>query len=697
VSLDDSGSAATPSLRISAGELAWVAAVVTALLLAAAFAWLAPALAKLYPAPSHAVFSAWAPKVKPEPIEDVRGMLALAAPFLAAGAVLLLGARRPARRSFDLPIIGAQIVGVGLLVWAILRQPHVIPLLPADYLDPLLLSVPNLVAGVCIGVVLTGVTVWWSGRPPRALEWLAGLAGRRWVAPATAVVATAVFLLPAVITDATVGQGGVLTPSGVALHAEGYMAVIDGRTPLVNYIGEYANLLPLAIAPLLSALGSSITAFTILMCTLSGIALLAIYSVFVSVTRRPWAALALYVPFLALSLFPWHDTGPFREFAGNYYAILPDRLFGPFVLALLCALSIRGRRIPAWSLFLVAGLSVINNSEFGVGALIATVLALVLGSERSVPLSRRLVDLGRGAAVGLSAAVAIVCAVTLVRTGSLPNPSLLSYYGRLVLRESFGLIPMPSLGLHWAVYATYAGALLMAAVRYARDDADRTLTGLLAFSGAFGLATGMYFVGRSIEFQLMILFPIWALSLALVAWAAAGALRSARADRRRLSVLLLPAAVALIGFGVMVSAIDRVSPPWRQVDRLVDGGRAIDDTPNAQRFIESRTGPGDHVLVIGTPLDHRLADRAGVRNVSPFNGFIALVSPAEADRSLNQLEDEGGNEVFEAVTAPSAINPYWSKLTGFATILRQRGYRLVERDPSSGLRFWRRAASAAGS
>jgi hypothetical protein len=234
-------------------------------------------------------------------------------------------------------------------------------------------------------------------------------------------------------------------------------------------------------------------------------------------------------------------------------------------------------------------------------------------------------------------------------------------------------------------------------VRYARDDADRTLTGMLAFSGAFGLATGMYFVGRSIEFQLMILFPIWALSLALVAWTAAGALRSARADRRRLSVVLLPAAVALIGFGVMVSAIDRVSPPWRQVDRLVKGGRAIDDTPNAQRFIESRTSPGDHVLVIGTPLDHRLADRAGVRNVSPFNGFIALVSPAEADRSLDQLEDEGGSEVFEAVTAPSAINPYWSKLTGFATILRQRGYRLVERDPSSGLRLWRRAVAPTGS
>ena len=32
----------------------------------------------------------------------------------------------------------------------------------------------------------------------------------------------------------------------------------------------------------------------------------------------------------------------------------------------------------------------------------------------------------------------------------------------------------------------------------------------------------MYFVGRSSQFQLMLLFPVWSLALALVAWAAAG-------------------------------------------------------------------------------------------------------------------------------------------------------------------------------
>jgi hypothetical protein len=48
--------------------------------------------------------------------------------------------------------------------------------------------------------------------------------------------------------------------------------------------------------------------------------------------------------------------------------------------------------------------------------------------------------------------------------------------------------------------------------------------------------------------------------------------------------------------------------------------------------------------------------------------------------------------VFEAVTAASAVNPSPYHLTELATILGQRGYRLIERDPSSGLRLWRLAA-----
>ena len=680
--------------RLAAEDVAWLGTIAAALCLVVAFAWITPQLAKLYPSPHQTVFHVWSGSINPEPLEDVRAILTLATPFVVAGVILLLGSRGAVRRSLDPWIIGAQVLAVLLIALAVARQPHTFRFVPAGYFEPLLLSVPVVVAGVLIGLGLTAALLRWRGPGEtlaRAVSWARSA---HWLALVLAVAATAVWLLPAVTTDAIVGHSGHLAPSQIPTHAEDYLAVVNGRTPLVNYIGQYASLLPLLVAPVFAALDSSLTAFTVLMTILSGVALLAIFGVFNLVTRRPWAALGLYVAFVALSLIPWHDQGSVREFDGNYFALFPDRIFGPFILAYACALFLRGRRIPMWCVFGLGGLAVINNAEFGVGALVALVVALALGSDRSEPLRERAVRmLGQGA-IGIGLAVAIVCAVTLIRVGELPDPSLLTYYNRLFLRESFLLLPMPSLGLHWAMYATYAAALLTAAVRHLREEENRTLTGMLAFSGALGLVTGMYFVGRSAEFQLMLLFPVWSFSLALLAWTAGGALRAARADRERVRRLLIPAATAMIGLGVMLAAIARVPAPWSQIERLGESGHAPNDTPNAQRFIESHTTPGEHILLIGTPLDHRLADRAGVENVSPLNGFISLIEPAEADRSLDQLRDEGGTEVFEAVTAPSAINPSPFKTVEFADMLRERGYRLVEQDPSSGLRLWRAGGGA---
>jgi hypothetical protein len=494
-----------------------------------------------------------------------------------------------------------------------------------------------------------------------------------------------------VVTDATVGQMGQLASSHIPVQAEDYFSVVNGRTPLVDYIAQYANLLPLVLAPILAAFDSSITAYSIAMCLLSTVALLAVFGAFREFTRGWWWALALYLPFVALALFPWHDNGFFRNFDATYYAVLPGRYLGPLILAWLCVRSAR-RPIPIWALFGIAGLVLINNAEFGIGALLALVIGTSAGWDRSAPLRERIGKLAVEGAAGLLAAVVLVCAVILIRTGELPDPRLLTYFNRLFLRDSYGLVPMPSLGLHWALYATYATALLMAAVRYVRNEPGRALTAMLAYSGAFGLATAMYFVGRSSQFQLMLLFPAWGLALAPVAWTAAHSLRADRANRSRLIRLLVPACAALIGFGVMVSALDQVSPPWRQVDRITMRGPGVNDLLPAQRYVEADTQSSEPVLIIGTPLDHRVAERAGVVNVSPLNDFTSLISPAEADRALDQLEAAGGTQVFESVSRPpEAGGGLVFKIPEFAAILRARGYRLVGADPDSGLRLWRRS------
>jgi hypothetical protein len=672
---------------MSAEDLAWLATIAAVPVLAVTFAWLTPQLAKLYPTAQVEVFSTWRGFIRPEPLEDVRGLVTLAAPFLVAALVVAFGTRGPSRPSLDRPILAAQVIGIALLTLAVAEQSNLLPLVPSDYLDPLLLSVPNVVAGVIIGAILTASILAWSGEAPEWLDRLRPLRDRHWLALAAAALATAVFLLPAVVTDGTVARSGGFATPQILEHAEDYFAAVNGRTPLVDYVGQYTSLLPLALAPVLAAFNSSIASFSIAMCALSGVGLLAVFGVYAEVTRRPWVALALFVPFLALALFPWHDQGAAREFNGNYFALLPDRLLGPFVLAWLTALSMRGR-VPPWALFGFAGLTVLNNAEFGVGALIAVIVATASTYELGTLLGRRPLETLFQAVAGLCGALVLVYAVILLRTGSLPDLSLLTYFNRLFLRGSYGLFPMKSLGLHWALYATYAAGLLMAAVRYVRREPDRTLTAMLAYSGVLGLTTGMYFVGRSAQLQLMILFPIWALCLGLVAWAAALSLRSSRGDRPRLRRLVLPLTVALVGLGVMIAAIDRISPPWRQIERLSAGGVAAEDSPNAQRFVEAHTEPGDRILLIGTPLDHRVAERAGVSNLSPLNNPLSLITADIANRALDQLEDVGGTEVFEAVTAQSAVDPSPFKIPAFAAILRQRGYRLVVQDPSSGLRLW---------
>jgi hypothetical protein len=188
----------------------------------------------------------------------------------------------------------------------------------------------------------------------------------------------------------------------------------------------------------------------------------------------------------------------------------------------------------------------------------------------------------------------------------------------------------------------------------------------------------------------MLIFPAWGFSLALVAWAAALALRSRAGDRLRLRRILIPACLALSGFGAMVATIDRLPQPRAQIDRLRAGGTAPDLAPY-ERFIEARTAPGEDILLIGVPPEHLVADRAGVVNVSPLNGVTSLISPAEANRSIDELEDSGGDLVIERV---SAVPPggFSFGVPGFAGILRQRGFALVSRDPATGLQVWRRSS-----
>ncbi len=676
--------------RPSAEDIAWLGLIPTAILLLAAVLWLAPVIDRFYPGPDQHVFSQWQFLLKPEPLEATRYLIAAAAPLALAGVVLALGSARRARSSLDGAVIAVQVVAIGLLAWSVSQQIHVPPLTRPDYFDPLLLSIPNVVAGVLIGAALTAVLTI-AARIPGERLWAIGaeLKGTGWIALAVAAAVTVIWLLPALVTDATVAHAGPTASGHIPAQAEDYFAVANGRTPLVDYIPIYVHLLPFALAPLLSAFDLSLTSFSVSMCVLSLAAMLAIYATFLAVVRRTWVALALYVPFVAISLFPWDRAGAVWDYNGSYYAFFPGRYLGPFVVAWLCALSLR-RRLPAWAVFFAVGLATINNTEFGLPCLVAALVAVALGGDGAAPLRQRAARLAIEAAAGLAAALVLVCIVTLLRAGGLPRASFATYWSREFARDGYGLEPMPTLGLHWALYVTYGSALLTAAVRRVHGGRDRTLTAMLAFAGVFGLLTGFYFAGRSLPYQLMLLFPVWGLALALLTWTVALGLRSARGDWPRLRRLILPAFATLAGFGAMIAALDRFPPPWQQVDRLTAGGVAVNDQPAVQRFVDRHTSPGEHVWIIGAHLDHRVADRAGVVNTSPYFGYEGLISQTDVERALDFLRDEGGNKVFESVYPLEAITR--QRFPQLAEMLRQRGFEPVSRERPDGFVEWRSGA-----
>jgi hypothetical protein len=676
-------------LRLSGDELAWLGAAASALAMVVVVGLVAKPLSDFYPDADYPFYSGWSPpKHRPEPLEAVRFLLAIAFPAALAVLVLSLSSRGRGRQALELPVIGVQValvVFVGLMFW---RERTSIAF---DYaiFEPSLIPPPNLVAAAVIGLAVTALALRWRSERLRGLrEAVAGLgAAPAWAAALLAVIATFLWLLPGVITDAGIAEAGLIPLGHLPIEFDEFLAATNGRTPLVDYVPWYSSLTPIALSGWWPVFDLSITSFTVTMVVISGLALLAVYAAFRNLTGNAWSALALYVPFVAMALQPWDTDGAAREFNGSYYAIMPERYLGPFALVWLCARHLRRGSPPIWALYGVAGLAAFNNPEFGIPALVAVTVALPLGTKRSGPVGPWLRGAAAEAAGGLAGAVALACAVVLVRSGELPDPELFAYPSRLV-REGYTASPMSLWGVHWILYVTYAAALLTAAVRHVNRSPDRVLTGLLAFAGAFGLLTGAYFAGRSLPWQLWGLFPAWGLALALLGLTAWRALRTARRDSlRRVAV---GSFAALAGFGLMVASIDRFPLPWQQLDRITAAGDPPFDHLDQQRFIEERTEPGEQVLMLGWELEHRIAERAGVENVSPWLGAVVLLSANETRRAIDQLEEAGGMQAFVTIARSDFKAEDEAIAASVGRMLRERGYRIVSRDPASETVQWRR-------
>ncbi len=646
---------------------AWVAAVPAVAIAVLAAILFGPALGRLLLPTPHAEF--WPAiaetSVAPEPTEQARYLILLTAPLLLAWFVLLLVRRAPASLTPSAPAIARWVerATVVFLVLCFVVQATAIAqdsTVPEPYF-----KVPSILVASVVAAAILGVT-----RTPdlraRWARWTAESALRRIVVALLAITAIAITLLPAVNTDGSI----VNAHSQVSFHLQFIydeaMAVLDHHSPLYDFATQYASLVPYLLAGAMALFGTSVALYTVLLALLEAASLLSLFAVLRRVTRSSIATLLLFLPVLATSA--WHLRGEAVERFSliNYFGVLPLRYTGPFVLAWLLARHLDGERPRSrWPLFLAGGVIALNNLDFGVPALGATVVAVLWTNAQA----RK--QLAREAAIGVGAALTLVVGFILLRTGALPHFSLLTRYADIFARKGFGMFPIrPLIGLSTVIFLTYVAAIACATVRAIRGEAERTLTGLLAWIGVFGLGAGSYYVGRSRAEQLFYMFPAWAFALALLTVVA---VRWLATNGRRPT----PAALAvLVGFGLLVPSFAQTAAPWSQVRRLAADEPPMFQEPDGEQFVAQHTRPGEHVLVMGM-LGHRIAMRLGLDDVEPYTGNRSLFTMEQLRESLAALRRAGGTKVFFSLE--NSFEP-------FDAVLRQ-SYDL-RTSGSEGMELW---------
>ncbi len=646
---------------IEPGALAWLLAVPVALVAIALVALLGPPLGQLLHsgANPYDVWSELRWAVVAEPTEQGRFLLAIAAPLLLAAA-LAAAARRPIALPPRLAAVAvplAQVVLLAAIVVCVAVQQRLVYEVPIyqptvshrwRYFTPAtLLAAAALTAGAYAVLARPGLRA-------RAAAALRETDRRRLVAMLLAVVLTAVWLLHAVNTDSSIMGTSSHEWSPAQFTLDETYAVLDGRTPLVDFTAQYGSLWPYLTAAALALFGQTFLVFSLAMCAITAVSLLAVYALLRRIAGNGVTALLLYLPFLATSLFIVGGTTTSRYTFGDYFGVFPLRYAGPFLLAWLIVRQLDGagggRVRHPWVLGAVAGLCVLNNAEFGLAALAATVAALVWTAPDRRP--RPLARLAGRLALGLLAAYALLAVLALVRTGGLPQLGRLLDYGRLYSVGGFGLLHLHRLlGLHLVLYLTYAAAIAVATVRALEHAPNRPLTGMLAWSGVFGLGSAAYFMGRTHPELLVALFPTWALALALLSVDALGRLRG----RPGLGTLLV-----LLGMAVTACSLAQLPAPWTQLDRisqeapstpLIEGesplprfdGAFLPDRSTRGFFAPAH--PGEPVAILLTT-GHQIAHAFGVEDVSRYTGMYSIVTRERLRTVVDDLRAAGGGTLF---------------------------------------------------
>lgn len=672
---------------VTAAHVAWMAFLPAALLMAGLFALASRFANSLFPSNKWTAFPSVrsAGFVRPEPVDQVRWLVSLATPLLILVLLWLVWRElsgRAARRRLDIVVFVIQLASFGFLAvcWA-LRGRSGQWFTEVDLMLALPIALLLLALARAHRLPMPKPSV-------RRAHWttLAGVA--------VVLLVTGSWLLPAVFNESNVAGAQIGVRYHLQFTFDEFVAAANDRTAMVDFANLYSRLLPLAVEPVFEIFGSTLGTFTWIMWALSLVSLAAVYGVFLTVTERHVSAIVLYLPFLAMSLVGPEPVEGERVYLANLYGVLPLRLVGPFLVALLSARYVR-RPFRGGSLlgFFLAGLSVVNNPEFGLPCFVAFWVALWCSSDRLLSgRQRALMLLGR-AVTGGWAAAAVTLVLTVVRTSSLPKWEYFTHFPRVFTVEGLTMTPMPLLGLHVIVFLTFVAAVVGAVAAHLTSSSSTkpVMVGLLAYSGVLGLGSLSYWAGRSEPSQLLGIFPIWGLTVALMAWWVLTVVARRRPPSARpMCIWALPSVTVLTAFGLMFPAVLEFPSPLEQVERIgavrpggtPDVSVSVLDAPSSfdlsaeVSFVRRNTTPGERVAILAS-VGHEIAERSGVVNVSPYSHQNLIGFNQQMEFVLRAIDAAGAHKVF--------VGPTWPEISGY---LEKTGHVVTAHDSKSGISLW---------
>ncbi len=386
-----------------------------------------------------------------------------------------------------------------------------------------------------------------------------------------------VYYLPSAIQ----GPNSVMSPYDALFGLHETLSPVAGRSPIGDSISQYGSLLGWPLVLVKSLLVSDPLGFATYYLSALAIASLGLLCWVAGSTLprgRRWLGPVLVLPLVLIKQrASAHPTGSIAAL----FSALPLRLLLPVVLVLILLRSRRwitaGNAAWAFAVGSFAGLTVLNNLEFGAAAVLSSGVVVLAATAKRWRL------LGFGS-IGAAMTFGSYALFLRLRGTSFDVENYTAFVRGF--SKGFGAFPIPAFGLWILVFGCLFASLAVGLRGFARariaQDVDTLVWAqacVATFFGFFGCATASYYAGRSIvsgQLQVFLVFLSPA-SIATFGLCSSEERRGVQGAQVSKTKLRAPIEFAPVVFPVALAVASLLAAPsalyeWRRVrseDRVV--------------------------------------------------------------------------------------------------------------------------------